>query len=80
MIPDSKPLQISRHHVSIIKQKDQIGVLDRGSTLGSLVDGEQLGGEGGIHDPLFFKSSGGTLVLGNSQSPFRYKVLICSSQ
>jgi len=80
MISDSIPLQISRHHVSIIKQEGHIGVLDRGSTLGSLVDGKQLGGEGGIPDPLFFESSGGTLVLGDSQSPFRYKVLIRSSQ
>jgi CRP-like cAMP-binding protein len=80
MISDSMPLQISRHHVSIIKQEGHVGVLDRGSTLGSLVDGKQLGGEGGIPDPLFFESSGGTLVLGDSQSPFRYKVLIRSSQ
>ena len=80
MIPDSVPLQVSRHHVSIIKQEDHIGVLDRGSTMGSLVDGKQLGGKGGIPGPLFFESSRGTLVLGNSHSPFRYKVVIRSSQ
>jgi len=76
MIPDSVPLQISRHHVEFIKHEGRIGVLDRGSTLGSLVDGRQIGGSEGDPGPLFFSDSEGTLVLGNRHSPFMYKVVI----
>lgn len=76
MIPDSVPLQISRHHVEFIKHEGRIGVLDRGSTLGSLVDSRQIGGSEGDPGPLFFSGSEGTLVLGNRDSPFRYKVAI----
>ena len=75
-IPDSAPLQISRHHMEFIKDGDRIGVSDRGSYLGSIVDGRLLGGEDGTPGPLFFEGSEGTLILGNNKSPFRYKIRI----
>jgi hypothetical protein len=37
-IADRDPLQISRHHVSIVRENGKIGVEDRGSHLGALVD------------------------------------------
>ena len=76
MLPDSEPLQISRHHVSFIKHAGRIGVMDRLSRLGSLVDGQRMGGPEGNLGPLFFSRSEGTLVLGSDRSPFRYKVSI----
>lgn len=77
MIPDLvPPLHISRHHVAFIKHQGRIGVADRGSTLGSLVDGRQLGGPEGHHGPLFFERSEGILVLGSRQSSFRYRLAI----
>ena len=75
-IADSVPLQISRHHMEFIKVGDRIGVSDRGSYLGSMVDGRLLGGEEGTPGPLFFEESEGTLILGNNNSPFRYKIRI----
>ena len=75
-IPDSVPLEISRHHVALIRRERRIGVSDRGSTLGSWVDGRQLGGAKGDPGPLFFEDPEGTLVLGNKDSPFSYKVVI----
>jgi len=75
-IPDSVPLQISRHHIEFIKDQGRIGVSDRGSYLGSMVDGRLLGGEDGTPGPLFFEGSEGTLILGNNKSPFRYKISI----
>jgi CRP-like cAMP-binding protein len=74
MLPDSVPLQISRHHLAFIEQEGRIGVVDRGSTLGSWVDGQQLGGRSGLSGPVFFTESGGLLVLGDRDSPFRYRV------
>ena len=75
-IPDSVPLQISRHHMEFIKDGDRIGVSDRGSYLGSIVDGLLLGGEEGTPGPIFFEGSEGTLILGSHKSPFRYKIQI----
>jgi len=75
-IADSVPLQISRHHMEFIKVGDRIGISDRGSYLGSIVDNRLLGGEEGIPGPLFFEGSEGTLILGNTKSPFRYKIRI----
>jgi CRP-like cAMP-binding protein len=74
MLPDSVPLQISRHHLALIAHEGRVGVVDRGSTLGSWVDGQQLGGPSGFSGPLFFTGSEGILVLGSRDSPFRYRV------
>lgn len=72
-IPDQDPLQISRHHVSIIKEGDRLGVTDRGSHLGASVDGIRIGGEHGP-GPAFFKEGEGILVLGNESSPYQYRL------
>jgi CRP-like cAMP-binding protein len=78
-IPDSVPLQISRHHLTFVKQDGQIGVSDRGSHLGSLVNGTQLGGVDGHAGPLFLTDSENTLVLGNAFSRFKFKVTITAA-
>ncbi len=62
--------------MEFIKDGDRIGVSDRGSYLGSIVDGLLLGGEEGIPGPIFFEGSEGTLILGNHKSSFRYKIQI----
>jgi hypothetical protein len=74
MLPDSVPLQISRHHLVFIAHEGRIGIVDRGSRLGSWVDGQQLGGPSGVSGPVFFSGSHGLLVLGSRDSPFRYRV------
>jgi hypothetical protein len=74
MLPDAVPLQISRHHLALIAHEGRVGVVDRGSTLGSWVDGQQLGGPSGLSGPVFFTGSEGLLVLGSWDSPFRYRV------
>jgi CRP-like cAMP-binding protein len=76
MLPDSVPLQISRHHLAFITHEGRVGVVDRGSTLGSWVDGQQLGGPSGVSGPVFFSGAEGLLVLGTRESPFRYRVSI----
>ncbi|HSE91471.1 MAG TPA: cyclic nucleotide-binding domain-containing protein [Candidatus Binatia bacterium] len=74
MLPDSVPLQISRHHLAFILHEGRVGVVDRGSSLGSGVDGQRLGGPSGLSGPVFFNGSEGLLVLGSRDSPFRYRV------
>lgn len=74
MLPDSVPLQISRHHLAFITEEGRVGVLDRGSTLGSWVDGRQIGGPSRLSGPVFFTGPEGLLVIGHRDSPFRYRV------
>jgi len=78
-IPDSVPMQISRHHLVFVKQDGLIGVSDRGSRMGLRVDGQQLGGHGGWGGTLFFTRPESTLVLGDSSSPFKFRVSILAS-
>jgi CRP-like cAMP-binding protein len=54
MLPDSVPLQISRHHLAFVAHEGRVGVVDRGSRLGSWVDGQQLGRPSGLSGPVFF--------------------------
>jgi Cyclic nucleotide-binding domain/FHA domain len=74
MIPDSAPAQISRHHLAFITHEGRVGVVDRGSSLGSWVDDEKVGGPSGPSGPMFFTGSEGLLVLGSRDSPFKYRV------
>ncbi|MFO0948512.1 MAG: cyclic nucleotide-binding domain-containing protein [Planctomycetota bacterium] len=76
MIPDESPWQVSRHHLAIICRDGNVGIADRGSRLGSEVDGKRLGGRDGVTGPVFFAGKQGTLVIGTSSSPFRYQVSI----
>lgn len=78
MLADSVPLQISRHHLAFIQQEGRVGVVDRGSTLGSWVDGRQVGGPSRMAGPVFFIGSEGLLVLGHRDSPFRYRVRLAT--
>jgi CRP/FNR family transcriptional regulator, cyclic AMP receptor protein len=79
MLPDSMPLQISRHHLSFIAHEGRVGVVDRGSALGSWLDGQQIGGPSSVSGPVFFTGSEGLLVLGTQESPFRYRVSLRAS-
>src|SRR5262249_18537375 len=74
MLPDSVPAQISRHHLAFIAHEGRVGVVDRGSSLGSWVDDQKLGGPSGPSGPMFFIGSEGLLVLGSRDSPFKYRL------
>lgn len=75
-IDDTVPYQISRHHVMIVKHQDQIGVLDRGSTLGAVLNNTRLGGFTNRSGPLFIEGEESTLVLGVPDSPYQYKIRV----
>jgi CRP-like cAMP-binding protein len=76
VLPDVVPPQLSQNHVAIINYEGHIGVMDRRSHFGALVDGQPLGGQDGHPGPLFFNHHTGLLVLGQADSPFRYAVEI----
>jgi hypothetical protein len=43
-IQDTKPYQISRHHVTIINKMNHLGVVDMWCALGVELNGKRLGG------------------------------------
>lgn len=75
-IPDQQPLQISLHHLAFIQEGGRIGVVDQGSVLGSLVNGQRVGGTGRHPGPAFFVLPESTLILGQEDSLYRFKVSI----
>lgn len=77
-IQDQDPLQISRHHVSIVRENGKLGVIDRGSKLGAVVDDVHIGGKKHPPGPAFFKGDEGILILGTATSPYRYRIGRCA--
>jgi CRP-like cAMP-binding protein len=73
---DQIPWQISRHHAAFVLEEGRVGVIDRGSTLGSTVDGQRIGGPSGKPGPVFFTGSEGTLVLGKSDSRYEFQIVV----
>ena len=76
---DDPPWQISRHHLKLVIEQGRLSAVDRGSTLGSKVDGKALGGRYGTPGPISFSEPEGTLVLGVDSSPYKYKVRIAEA-
>lgn len=75
-ILDSAPWMVSRHHLAFVKENGRVGISDRGSHLGSWVDGTKLGGVDGYAGTHFLTGTEATLVLGAQSSPLRFKVSI----
>jgi cellulose biosynthesis protein BcsQ len=75
-IEDLRPWQVSRRHAHLIRRDGRIGVMDLGSTLGTWVDGHQLGGPTADPGPVFFGANGGVLTLGKRQSPYVFDVAV----
>jgi CRP/FNR family cyclic AMP-dependent transcriptional regulator len=74
-IADARPWQVSRSHVSFIQHEGRIGISDSGSTLGSLLNGQQVGGPTGQSAPVFLEKEN-VLVLGENRSAFKFKVTV----
>jgi CRP-like cAMP-binding protein len=75
-IPDNSPWQVSRNHLAIILKDGKIGVVDRGSHLGSTVNGHRIGGHGGRHDTIFIEGNEAEIWLGTPTTEWRYKLFI----
>lgn len=73
LIADHEPYQISRSHCSIEREGDHFFVRDRGSTLGTIVNGTPIGVQ---HSCLTVDLHAGqnTLVLGSARSPYQFKI------
>lgn len=75
-IQDLRPWQVSRRHAHFVRREGRIGVMDLGSTLGTWVNGHQLGGPTAEPGPVFLGAQGGVLILGKRQSPYAFDVAV----
>ncbi len=78
-LPDKMPFQISRHHCAIEQRGRQILVRDRGSTVGTLVNGQPVGVRYQVvESPLVVGSN--ELVLGEAMSPHRFALTVRAAE
>lgn len=65
------PMNVSREHLQIDRDGDQWLLLDKGSTCGTLVEGNLIGGEhrGG----QVVLQDGDVIIVGSGHSPFVFK-------
>lgn len=79
---DFEPYQIDEHHLLIFEERrseaqhGRIGILDRGSRLGSWLDQRRLGGLMADESPTYLPVGTAELVLGDADSQFRFRVQV----
>jgi len=72
---DNYPYQISRNHCSIERSGSELIVRDRGSTLGTILNGQSMGTES-EHMALPLQPGANKLVLGGEDSTFQFNVQV----
>ena len=71
---DQKPFQVSRSHLVLSEEGGRIVVYDRGSSLGSWVRGQCLGGRSSFDGPVILGDEECVVVLGHSDSRLRFSL------
>lgn len=71
---DAQPFRVSRHHLLIDNEQGRLVVYDRGSRLGSWVNGQPLGGLSSFSGPVLLGETPLELVLGPADSPLRFRL------
>ena len=85
-IRDFEPFQISVNHLLIfedidpVSQNTRVGVFDRGSSLGSWLDGRPLGGLMAEENATYLDIGESQLVIGSEDSVFRYRINVSERQ
>jgi hypothetical protein len=76
-LPDSSPHFVSRNHLSLDVEDGRPLVRDRGSFLGTIVNGTTIGGEhrGAVCE---LREGENEVVVGTKGSPFRFRVVVSS--
>ena len=74
-IVDKGPFQVSRNHCSLEISDGQVVVLDAGSTLGTIVNGQSIGRKAGCFIATL-KAGVYELTLGTAHSPHRFEISV----
>jgi len=73
-LTDTEPFNVSREHFAIDREGDALVVYDRGSYLGTIVNGSQIGGHRKAGSaPL--RAGTNEIIAGSKDSPFRFSVV-----
>ena len=78
-LADTQPFHVSRNHFAIERGPDGVQVRDRGSSVGTIVNGVQIGGHHHVGTvPLAVGEN--EVVAGSPRSPFRFRVVVALRQ
>ncbi len=78
-LSDTMPFNVSRNHFAIERAPDGVQVRDRGSYVGTIVNGVQVGGHRHVATvPL--AAGKNEVVAGSPRSPFRFRVVVALRQ
>ena len=69
-LKDSQPLNVSRNHFSVDMVREEVVVVDRGSRLGTIVNGKKT------KERYILKKSINEITVGMRNSPFVFKLEI----
>lgn len=75
MLEDEIPYQLSRNHFAIDWVEDGIWIVDRGSRLGTIVNGKRIGGKGEVY-MMALNEGKNKITAGVPSSPFRFVVTV----
>ncbi len=78
-IPDNGPYRLSREHLSIERNGDQIVLVDEKSRLGSVVNKRILGKRAGGESRIALEVGKNQVILGGGSSPFRFEMEVLKS-
>ncbi len=67
---DSQPFNVSRNHFSVDTARGKVVVVDRGSHLGTIVNGKKIDGQGALN------MGENVIIVGQKTSPFVFKLEI----
>lgn len=74
-IEDKMPYNVSKNHLSINFYSNQFYILDRGSSLGTIVNGKNIGGEISNYKAVLNKGEN-TMIIGSELSPYQFKITL----
>lgn len=74
-IPDREPFYVSRNHCMIVCVDSRCFLIDRGSRLGTIVNGTTLGA-GTRTNRVELRDGDNEVVLGDPESPYRLRVAV----
>jgi CheY-like chemotaxis protein len=74
-IKDVQPYKVSKDHLSINYSRGQYYVLDRGSNLGTILNGRLIGGKTNVYKSNL-RVGNNTLIVGNKSSPYQFCISI----
>jgi len=75
LLNDAPPYNVSRNHFSLTRCNQDIFVVDRGSTRGTIVNGNRIGGHSSVRN-IMCDQEENVIVIGSPESPFQLQLII----